>query len=588
MKKLLMMAAIALPMLVSAQAYKSEVWSPDNGDGTYTNPVINADYSDPDVCVGASGEDYYMTASSFQCTPGLPILHSKDLVNWEIVGYALKNLYEGDSQLLEHFSTVQHGNGVWAPSIRYHAGQYYIYWGDPDYGVYMVKTKHGDPAGEWEQPVCVIKGQGYIDTTPLWDEDGRCYLVNGWANSRSKYASVLTVREMSADGMKPIGQPVIVFDGNGTENRTCEGPKFYKRDGWYWIMCPAGGVPGGFQLAMRSKSPYGPYEQKIVLQQGKTNINGPHQGGWVHTKYGEDWFLHVQDKEAYGRVVHLNPVDWSTGWPVMGKKGEPVTTYKKPITNNQYPITNNQYPITNNQYPIINPVESDEFDSTTIGKQWQWQANYDEKFGVPTAFGTMRIFTYKLSGERSEVRGEKFDNLFLVPNMLLQKTPADEFTATTKVRFTSKADGQMAGIIMMGLDYSALVVKRVGKEFQLLRLTCKQADKGKAQEEELIATLKPTAEDKIDYKPGIHEDIYLQLKVSLPDKDKLKNKGGYEGKPQVTFSYSLDGKKFQQAGSTFQMRQGKWIGAKFGYVCVEDNAKADRGWLDADWMRITK
>ena len=566
MKKLLMMAAVALPMLTCAQGYKSEVWSPDNGDGTYTNPVINADYSDPDVCVGASGEDYYMTASSFQCTPGLPILHSKDLVNWEIVGYALKNLYEGDCKLLEHFSTVQHGNGVWAPSIRYHAGQYYIYWGDPDFGVYMVKTKNGDPAGEWEQPVCVIKGQGYIDTTPLWDEDGRCYLVNGWANSRSKYASVLTVREMSADGTKPIGQPVIVFDGNGTENRTCEGPKFYKRDGWYWIMCPAGGVPSGFQLAMRSRSPYGPYEHKIVLQQGKTNINGPHQGGWVHTKYGEDWFLHFQDKEAYGRVVHLNPVNWSTGWPVMGKKGEPVATYKKPITNNQYPITN--------------PVESDEFNSTTIGKQWQWQANYDEKFGVPTAFGTMRIFTYKMS--------ENSNNLFLVPNMLLQKTPADEFMATTKVRFTSKADGQMGGIIMMGLDYSALVVKRVGKEFQLLRLTCKQADKGKAQEEELIATLKPTAEDKIDYKPGIHEDIYLQLKVSLPDKDKLKNKGGYVGKPQVTFSYSLDGKKFQQAGGTFQMRLGKWIGAKFGYVCVEDNAKADRGWLDADWMRVTK
>ena len=566
MKKLLMMAAVALPMLTCAQGYKSEVWSPDNGDGTYTNPVINADYSDPDVCVGASGEDYYMTASSFQCTPGLPILHSKDLVNWEIVGYALKNLYEGDCKLLEHFSTVQHGNGVWAPSIRYHAGQYYIYWGDPDYGVYMVKTKNGDPAGEWEQPVCVIKGQGYIDTTPLWDEDGKCYLVNGWANSRSKYASVLTVREMSADGTKPIGQPVIVFDGNGTENRTCEGPKFYKRDGWYWIMCPAGGVPSGFQLAMRSRSPYGPYEHKIVLQQGKTNINGPHQGGWVHTKYGEDWFLHFQDKEAYGRVVHLNPVNWSTGWPVMGKKGEPVATYKKPITNNQYPITN--------------PVESDEFNSTTIGKQWQWQANYDEKFGVPTAFGTMRIFTYKMS--------ENSNNLFLVPNMLLQKTPADEFMATTKVRFTSKADGQMGGIIMMGLDYSALVVKRVGKEFQLLRLTCKQADKGKAQEEELIATLKPTAEDKIDYKPGIHEDIYLQLKVSLPDKDKLKNKGGYVGKPQVTFSYSLDGKKFQQAGGTFQMRLGKWIGAKFGYVCVEDNAKADRGWLDVDWMRVTK
>ena len=357
---------------VSAHAqYKSEVWSPDNGDGTYTNPVINADYSDPDVCVGPSGEDYYLTASSFQCTPGLPILHSKDLVNWEIINYAIGNLYEGDDNLLEHFKTPQHGNGVWAPSIRYHDGQYYIYWGDPDFGVYVVKTVNGDPAGEWTKPVCIIRGAGYIDTTPLWDDDGRCYLVNGWANSRSKFASVLTVREMSPDGMRPIGQPVIVFDGNGTENRTCEGPKFYKRDGWYWIMCPAGGVPTGFQLAMRSKSPYGPYEHKIVLQQGKTNINGPHQGAWVHTKYGEDWFLHFQDKEAYGRVVHLNPVDWSTGWPIMGKKGEPVTTYKKPITNNQYPITN--------------PVESDEFNAPVMGKQWAWHANYDEKFGVPTA-----------------------------------------------------------------------------------------------------------------------------------------------------------------------------------------------------------
>jgi beta-xylosidase len=538
-------------MPLSAQQYKSQVWCPDNGDGTYTNPVINADYSDPDVCVGGpDGEDYYMTASSFQCTPGLPILHSRDLVNWEIVGYALKSLYEGDAKLLEHFSTPQHGNGVWAPSIRYHNGEYYIYWGDPDFGVYMVKTRGGNPAGEWEAPVCVIPGQGYIDTTPLWDDDGRCYLVNGWANSRAKFASVLTVREMSPDGTKPIGQPVIVFDGNGTENRTCEGPKFYKRDGWYWIMCPAGGVPTGFQLAMRSKSPYGPYEHKIVLQQGKTNINGPHQGGWVHTKFGEDWFLHFQDKEAYGRVVHLNPVDWSTGWPVMGKKGEPVTTCKKPIANSQYPITN--------------PMEGDEFNASTIGKQWQWQANYDEKFGVPTAFGTFRIYTHKLD--------EGWKNLWLVPNMLLQKTPADRFTVTAKLRFTSKAEGQFGGLIMMGLDYTALVVRRVGKEFQLVQMTCKAADKGKPQTESILATLKPTAEDKIEYKPGIHEDIFLRMRV---DDSKMQ------------FAWSRDGKKFEDCGDLFSMREGKWIGAKFGFVSAETDPKCDRGWIDADWLRVT-
>ena len=140
---------------------------------------------------------------------------------------------------------------------------------------------------------------------------------------------------------------------------------------------------------------------------------------------------------------------------------------------------------------------------------------------------------------------------------------------------------------MMGHNYQALVVKRVGKEFQLLLMTCKSADKGTAPQEELIATLKPTAEDKIDYKPAIHEDIYLRLKVELPNKDQLKNKAVFEGKPQVRFAYSLDGKKFKDCGSAYEMRQGKWIGAKFGFISVETSQKTDRGNLDVDWIRVT-
>ena len=535
---------LIIPLTVSAQ-YKSDVWCPDNGDGTYTNPVINADYSDPDVCV--VGEDYYMTASSFQCVPGLPILHSKDLVNWEIIGYALEQLYEGDAEIIRHFNTPRHGEGVWAPSIRYHQGEFYIYWGDPDFGVYMVKTKN--PAGKWEKPVCVIEGKGMIDTTPLWDDDGRCYLVNGWANSRARFASVLTVRELNAEGTKAISNPVIVFDGNGTENRTCEGPKFYKRDGWYWIMCPAGGVPTGFQLAMRSKSPYGPYEHKVVLAQGKTPINGPHQGGWVHTVFGEDWFLHFQDKEAYGRVVHLQPVDWSSGWPIMGKNGEPVITYRKPKSNAN---------------TISNPVESDEFNTPVLGKQWQWQANYDQKFGMPTAFGTMRVYTHKMDQDAV--------SLWHVPNMLLQKTPSDAFTVTTKVRMTSKDQNQTGGVIMMGLDYSALIVKRVGDELQLLRLTCITADKGKAQKEEIIGTLKPSYKDKIDYQPAIHLDIFLRMVVS---------------DSKCRFYYSLNGKSFKEAGEVFVMKEGKWIGAKIGLLAVEPAGQTNRGWIEADWFRVT-
>ena len=540
---------LMLSMTATAQDnYRSQVWSPDNGDGTYTNPVINADYSDPDVCV--VGDDYYLTASSFQCIPGLPILHSRDLVNWKIIGHAVKEL-----QPKEVFDRPSHGNGIWAPSIRYHNGEFYIYWGDPDYGVFMVKSTN--PAGEWTTPLCVIPGKGMIDTCPLWDDDGRCYLVNGWANSRARFASVLTVRELNKEGTKPISDPVVVFDGNGTENRTCEGPKFYKREGWYWIMCPAGGVPTGFQLAMRSKSPYGPYESKVVLAQGKSSVNGPHQGGWVHTALGEDWFLHFQDKECYGRVVHLQPVTWRNNWPVMGVDkdgdycGEPVLKYRKPKTRETV--------------AVVNPVESDEFNLPVMGRQWQWQANYDQTFGMPTAFGTFRIYNFKHATDAP--------NLWDVPNMLLQKTPADNFTATAKMRITSKADNQVGGVIMMGLDYAALVAKRVGDEFILQQVVCKAADKGKPETVTEIARLKPSQKDVIDYKPGIHLDIYMKMKVS----------GG-----NCSFSYSLDGKKFRDAGEKFKMKEGKWIGAKIGLVSYEPDGNTDRGWVEADWFRVSK
>lgn len=535
-RQLISFITLCFPLCIHAQ-YVSEVWNPDNGDGTYTNPVLNADYSDPDLC--AVGEDYYLTASSFAHIPGLPILHSRDLVNWELIGHALQSQFPD-------IKAPEHGKGVWAPSIRHHNGEFYIYWGDPDRGVFMVKAK--DARGPWNEPVCVIPGKGMIDTCPLWDDDGRCWLVNGWANSRCGFNSILTVRELSADGMRPISNPVIVFDG-GNVNHTTEGPKFYKRDGWYWIMCPAGGVEKGWQLAMRSKSPLGPYESKTVLAQGKTAINGPHQGGWVHTPYGEDWFLHFQDKGAYGRVVWLQPVDWSSGWPIMGDKGEPLTTYRKPKSSS---TTN------------INPQESDEFNAPRLGLQWQWQGDYNQLYGMPTADGFLRLFTY---------RHPSTDNLWTVPAMLLQKTPADVFTATTKIRLAAKAEKQYGGIVVMGRGYSSLVVERVGDMFQLQQRTCPKADTGGKETVTVLETFKPTAKDKLDYHPALYMDIYLRLTVD----------GG-----KATFAYSLNGKTYKAAGEQFTMREGKWVGAKVGLYAIDNNEKSDVGLLDADWFRIGK
>ena len=537
MKKQVLYAVVLLWSGLWAQAQiRSQVWCPDNGDGTYTNPVLYADYSDPDVC--AVGEDYYLTASSFNCIPGLPILHSRDLVNWSIIGYGLQ-----EQTPKEVFDKPAHGKGVWAPSIRHHEGEFYIYWGDPDYGIMMIHTT--DPKGPWSEPVCVIPGAGMIDPCPLWDEDGRCYLVHAWAKSRSGFNSVLTVRELSADGARAIGLPRIVFDG-GQENHTSEGPKFYRHNGYYWIMCPAGGVALGWQLAMRSKSPYGPYECKQVLWQGKSAINGPHQGAWVHTAYDEDWFLHFNDKGAYGRVVYLQPVDWSSGWPIMGQNGEPVTKYRKPKSS---------------ATAVCNPQESDDFHDG-LGLQWQWHANYNHFYGMPTAEGTMRLYTNQLEG-----------SLWNAANLLLQKPTAPRFTATAKVRMAAKEDGQYGGLVMMGRDYSALVIVREGDHFLLEQHTCLEADKGRPETHRTVTSLQPTFVDTILYSPANYMDIYLRMSI----KDGV-----------CCFSYSLNGKRYKPAGEPFTMREGRWIGAKFGFVAEQLTSATDRGWLDIDEVKVER
>ena len=547
-------AIISLILLCSLTSNAQQIsrsWNPANVDGTYTNPVLYADYSDPDVI--AVGDDYYLTASSFNCIPGLPVLHSRDLVHWEIIGHALQEL-----EPKELFDRPQHGKGVWAPSIRYYQGEFYIYWGDPDHGVFMVKAKN--PSGPWDKPVHVVKGKGMIDPCPLWDDDGRCYLVNGWAGSRAGFNSVLTIRELSADGTHVVGQPRIVFDG-GQENHTTEGPKLYKRDGWYWIMCPAGGVQQGWQLAMRSKNIYGPYEARTVMAQGQTNINGPHQGAWVHTSTGEDWFLHFNDRDAYGRVVFLQPLTWKSNWPVIGVNakdfcGEPVLTYRSPRVRSAHDGQHSA---------AFNPIESDEFNDTELGLQWQWHANYNELWGMPTNKGCMRLYTADL--------GKESKSLWEAGNLLLQKIPAPTFTATTKIRFASKEDGQYGGIIMMGMDYQALVVEHKGNEFQLELLNCKGADVGGIETKTLLTTLKPTERDTIPYSPAIYMDIYMQMKIK-------------DGKCQM--AYSLNGKSYQDVGKPFAMRQGKWIGAKMGFVSERSNLKGNRGWIDADYFRVAK
>jgi beta-xylosidase len=396
-----------------SKTYVSHVWSPDLGNGRYKNSVINADYSDPDVV--RVGSDFYLISSSFEDISGLPIVHSKDLVNWKILGYALLR-----QPPFEHFESTRQGDGVWAPAIRYYNKEFYIYYPDPDFGIYL--TKATNPAGPWSKPVMVIPGKGLIDPCPLLDvdDDGSMYLVHGYAGSRAGIKSIITVNKLNKTGDKVTDEGVMVYDGHELDP-TIEGPKFYKRNGYYYIFTPAGGVSTGWQLVLRSKNIYGPYERKVVMDQGKSPVNGPHQGAWVNTATGEDWFLHFQDKDAYGRVVHLQPMNWQDNWPVIDVdpdkdgKGEPVSTYRKPNTGSSSVIQN--------------PVESDEFDTSRLGLQWQWMANPQAQWSYfyPTK-GVLRLFSAKTPD------GAK--NLWFTPNVLTQKFPAEVFTATTKLKLS--------------------------------------------------------------------------------------------------------------------------------------------------------
>ena len=524
-------AALATAITVPVALAQEVPWRPDRGDGTYVNPVLFADYSDPDVV--RVGGDYYLVSSSFGNVPGLPVLHSRDLVNWTIVGHALPRLPSPD------FDRPQHGKGVWAPSIRHHAGRFWIYWGDPDAGLYVTTAERAE--GPWAPAHLVKPARGLIDACPLWDDDGRMYVVHAWAKSRAGFNAVLTVLELSPDGRRVIGEGRTVFEG-GTRHFTIEGPKLYKRDGWYWIFAPAGGVKTGWQVALRSRSVYGPYEDRIVLAQGPTVVNGPHQGAWVDAPDGSDWFLHFQDRGAYGRAVHLQPMRWKDGWPVMGEDpdgdgtGQPVASFRKPVSGDA----------------PREPQTSDEFDGPSVGLQWQWQSNPDSSWWS-FADGALRL--------RSVAAAAPADTLWAAGHLLLQKLPAPALVATTLVRPEGLREGEEAGLVVMGRDYAAVTVSRRGGGVRLALRVCPKADVSGTETE---AAARPIGTGPIELRVDVAEGAICR------------------------FSARAGGRSFEPIGEAFTAREGLWIGAKVGVFARAPHRAATTGSALVDWFRVER
>ena len=544
----------------------------------YTNPILHLDYSDPDVC--RVGEDYYMTASSFNCFPGLPILHSRDLVHWEQIGAALVD-YPGegwDAPADDFRTTVQHGKAVWAPAIRYHDGWFYIYVGDPDRGIFMVRTQ--DPAGRWEPPVWVVRQKGFIDPCPLWEADGTAWLSHGLAGSRAGLKSVLFVAPMAADGCSLIGPSRIVYDGHQTQP-TIEGTKFYRRNGWYYIFAPAGGVATGWQTVLRAREPFGPYEERIVMAWAPGTVNGPHQGAWVSAPDGTDWFLHFQDKGAYGRIVHLQPLSWQADdWPHIGEDpdGDGVG---QPVHGNglsgartaQNGASAHDSSLSGARTPSVGPYG--------LSYDWQYPAVPSPYWHMALPEGGVRLYSVEQTWP--------YKSLWDSPNVLQQKFPAEAFTATARLSFCPnpqlKQRGETAGFVVMGNDYAGLRLTDTADGAVLAYIECLGASKGAAETATPLCTLPYTAH------PQPHQYASGNVPpVNYPDRQEAVLWVRLEVAPRPVegnvpdavchFSYSLDGSAWTPAGTEFLAQPELWIGAKWGVFCNRFSPKNDAGWLD--------
>lgn len=480
----------------------------------FQNPILFADYSDPDVI--RAGPDYYLVASTFHFSPGLPVLQSQDLVHWKIVSHVLPALPFAP----QYDTMARYARGVWAPAIRYHDGLFYVYWPTPDEGIFMSTARH--PQGPWSEPVAVLPGPGYEDPCPFWDDDGQAWLVHSRVG-----AGPLILHRMSPDGTRVLDAGRTIVEDPKTLP-VLEGPKLYKRNGWYYIFAPIGGVEKGSQAVLRSRNIQGPYEARVVLQQGSTSVQGPHQGGYVETPTGQGWFVHFNSTGAFGRVVYLEPVSWENDWPVIGDP-VPGETYGQPVANHAIPDGGS--PAQGFQLQ-----DSDEFDTSALGLQWEWNHNPDNRLWSLTAHrGFLRL------------TASPADDLVNARNTLTQVLQGPRTLIITRIDITHMVDGQRAGLAMFG------------------------------QQPSWIGVIRENGRTSVAFSSAGVESSGPALKARKVD---LR----VEVTPEQTARYffSMDeGRTFQSLGHPAPLQFSWWKGARPALFTYGNG-----GWIDVDWFRV--
>lgn len=532
----------ALVVLASLASDAAGARSGQLAQATYHNPVLYADYSDPDVI--RVGRFYYLVASSFHFSPGIPVLRSQDLVHWQIIAHVLPRLdfapgYDmpGPFTLTDATSKPvgegqRYAGGVWAPALRYHHHRFYIYWPTPNEGIFMSTASH--PQGPWTAPVTVLAGPGYEDPCPFWDKDGRAYLIHSKVG-----AGPLILHRLSPDGTHVLDEGHVIVEDK-INLPVLEGPKLYRRQGWIYIFAPVGGVGTGGQAVLRSHSIEGPYEHRLVLSAGTTGVQGPHQGGYVETPSGQGWFLHFNQTGAFGRITYLEPVRWEHDWPIIGQAA-PGSETGQPVAELALPLSKQGMTGTRIQ-------DSDEFDAPSLGLQWEWNHNPDNgRWSLCQRPGFLRL------------HAGRAEYLVTARNTLTQILQGPSMQVTTRLDISHLSEQQRAGLVLFGVKPAWIGVVR---------------DKG--------VTYLTYASSGIETRGARLETKMIEVRATITETQKVQF--ALRSRQDVAFS--------DFGPETPLAKFSWWKGSRpglFTYVKTDSNnvaASDEPGYIDIDWFRV--
>ncbi len=510
--------------LIGVRAQKTHS---DNGDGTFTNPVIASDFPDPDVI--RVGDTYYFLSTTMFIFPGVTILKSKDLVNWEYCANVVPRMDEGPCYNLDGCNRYSHGQ--WASSIKYHEGKFYLLYNTLDEGGFLCTAEKAE--GPW---TITHLPRGYHDPGLLFDTDGKIYVAHGY--------NKIYITELDLD-FNAIGKDVLVYTGDIRPG--LEGAHLYKINNYYYLYSTYGGLDG-FQVALRSENIYGPYEQHMVLNDTTDGPNyGIHQGALIQTNTGEWWTMLMVDSGPFGRFPSLQPVTWENDWPIAGSNGKAVVTHKKPVVGKSYPVKT---------LPT-----SDEFNEDHLGMQWGWNHNPEpSKWSLTENPGYLRLKTASLTDSLPKARNTLTQRSFAYYSDSLLTV------GTTKIDLDHMKDGDIAGLAIFQDPYGFIGVKKINGEYYVIMVN----------NGETIDSVKVNT-----------SSIYLQADPFHGSGAAMYYGGEtVDGTGTVTFAYSLDNKTFTTLGNVMQMqfKLTVFTGNKF---CLFNYATKELGgYVDVDWFRV--